>query len=47
MTGAGWLTMALSLTLVWSATAWCFWMVLSRPRSDEAAEPARAEAYPD
>jgi len=40
MTVAGWITMALSLAMVWSVTAWCFWMVLSRPRPKEAAEPA-------
>lgn len=43
MNAAGWLTMTLSLSLVWSATAWCFWMVLSRPRAEEVLDPSHAD----
>ncbi len=47
MTAAGWLTMALALALVWSATAWCFWMVLSRPQPEAAIELAAVEVERD
>jgi hypothetical protein len=46
MSAAGWFTMILSLSLVWSATVWSYWMVLSRPRAEEAADAVPSEVDP-
>ncbi len=38
MTLGGWITMTLSLIMVWGGTFWCFKKVLSSPE-DEKAPP--------
>ena len=38
MTAGGWVTMILSLTIVWGGTFWCFKKVLSTPE-DEKVPP--------
>lgn len=36
MTLGGWITMSLSLFVVWFGTFWCFWMVLKTPAVEKA-----------
>lgn len=36
MTLGGWLTMLLSLAVVWGGTFWCFAKVLSAPEAEQA-----------
>lgn len=35
MTAGGWVTMILSLTLVWSAAIWCYRKVLTTPQEEK------------
>lgn len=35
MTIAGWITMLLSLTVVWVGTFWCFAKVLKTPKKED------------
>jgi len=35
MTTGGWITMTLSLILVWGGTFWCFWKVLASPQDEK------------
>jgi hypothetical protein len=36
MTMGGWVTMTISLTVVWGGTFWCFWKVLTTPENESA-----------
>ena len=36
MTTAGWITMLVSLSVVWGGTFWCFRKVLETPQHEEA-----------
>jgi hypothetical protein len=36
MTIGGWITMIVSLTVVWGGTFWCFRRVLSSPQEEKA-----------
>ena len=36
MTTAGWITMLVSLSVVWGGTFWCFRKVLATPQHEEA-----------
>jgi hypothetical protein len=36
MTIGGWITMTLSLALVWFGTFWCFWKVVTTPEEEKA-----------
>ncbi len=35
MTIGGWLLLTFSLSLVWGLAGWCYWKLLSAPRSPE------------
>jgi hypothetical protein len=38
MTIAGWIIMSVSLALVWSLVAWCFYRVLSQKPDDDGGK---------
>jgi hypothetical protein len=42
MTAGGWITMTLSLALVWGGSFWCFWKVLTVPPEGQATDGSGA-----